>query len=193
MPSKTSVYGNNDSLETRGATWNLLRYLADHRGSSDGDTWSQLVNTSRTGQTNLAHVFGTSYMTQIRDWATSVFADDVAGVTDARFLAPSWNMRDIFPHLVNSSGTPLGRYPLAVVPLSDATPANLSIYSGGAAYLRFSVPANASGVDRLDAADAPGVAADPVHAGAHEVDTAPDERTSRQLISHRLPARWLLG
>ena len=29
-------YGDNDDLETRGATWNLLRYLADHRGTSDG-------------------------------------------------------------------------------------------------------------------------------------------------------------
>ena len=52
-PSQTSVYADNDSLETRGATWNLLRYLADHRGSSDGDTWSQLVNTRDTGRTNL--------------------------------------------------------------------------------------------------------------------------------------------
>ena len=51
-------------------------------------------------------------------------------------------MRDIFPQLVDSNGTPLGKYPLAVVPLSDASPANLSVFAGGAAYLRFSVPAN---------------------------------------------------
>ena len=185
IPSKTSVYGNNDSLETRGATWNLLRYLADHRGSSDGDTWSQLVNTSRTGQDNLSHVFGATYMTQIRDWATSVFADDIAGVTDARFLEPSWNMRDIFPQLVNSNGTPLGKYPLAVVPLSDAATANLSIYSGGAAYLRFSVPAN--GQASLDWSNraAPRVALRPVHVGADEVDGGRDGQpiaTSFQLL-----------
>lgn len=141
-PSKTSVYGNNDSLETRGATWYLLRYLADHRGTSDGDTWQQLVNTSLTGQGNLAHVFGATYMTQIRDWATTVFSDDVAGVTDTRFLEPSWNMRDIFPRLVDSNGTPLGKYPLSVIPLSDGAPSTQSVFSGGAAYFRFSVPAN---------------------------------------------------
>lgn len=141
-PSKTSVYGNNDSLETRGATWNLLRYLADHRGASDGDTWSQLVNTSLTGQQNLAHVFGATYMTQIRDWATTVFSDDIPGVTDTRFLEPSWNLRDIFPRLVDGNGTPLGKYPLSVIPLSDGVASNQSIYSGGAAYFRFSVPAN---------------------------------------------------
>jgi hypothetical protein len=140
-PSQTSVYAGNDSLETRGATWNLLRYLADHRGSSDADTWMLLDNTKLTGQQNIASVFGSNYMTQIRDWATSVFSDDIAGVTDARFLEPSWNMRSIFPRLVSSSGVPLNRFPLAVVPLTDVAPSNLSVSAGGAAYLRFSVPA----------------------------------------------------
>jgi hypothetical protein len=140
-PSQTSVYAGNDSLETRGATWNLLRYLADHRGSSDADTWLLLDNAKVTGQANLANVFGTNYLTQIRDWATSIFSDDVTGVTDARFLESSWNMRNIFPQLVSPSGVPLNRYPLSVVPLSDATPANLSVFAGGAAYLRFTVPA----------------------------------------------------
>ncbi len=98
-PAQTSPYADNDDLNTRGATWNLLRYLADHRGTSDGTTWSQLVNTPDTGQDNLAHVFGADYLTQIRDWATSVFSDDVSGVTDARFLEQSWNMRSIFPRL----------------------------------------------------------------------------------------------
>jgi hypothetical protein len=145
-PNATSVYAGNDSLETRGATWELLRYLADHRASTsnDGDTWLQLVNTETHGQANLAHVFGADYMTQIRNWATSVFSDDVPGVTDARYLQPSWNYRDIFPNLKNSAGTPLGRYPLAVVPVSDASPATLSVDAGGAAYVRFFVPAGAT-------------------------------------------------
>jgi hypothetical protein len=141
MPAQTSVYAGNDSLETRGATWNLLRYLADHRGSSDADTWSLLDNSKLTGQKNLASVFGANYMTQIRDWATSVFADDITGVTDARFLEQSWNMRSIFPRLVNGAGVPLNRFPLSVVPLSDASPANVSVFAGGAAYLRFTVAA----------------------------------------------------
>ena len=141
-PNLTSVYGSGDALETRGAIWHLLRYLADHRGSSDADTWTTLVNTTATGQQNLARVFGANYMTQIRDWATTVFTDDVPGVTDARFLESSWNMRSLFPVLVNSANQPLGRYPLAVVPVSDAAPANVTMFAGGAAYLRFSVPAN---------------------------------------------------
>jgi hypothetical protein len=142
-PSKTNVHGDNDSLETRGATWNLLRYLADHRGSSDGDVWQQLVNTNATGLQNLSKVFGANVTTSIRDWATSVFSDDVPGVTDARFLQPSWNMRSIFPQLCANSSctTRLGKYPLAVLSLNDANPVNPSIVPGGEAYIRFTVPA----------------------------------------------------
>ena len=143
-PAQTSVFVGTGSLETRGATWSLLRYLADHRGNSDADVWSSLVNTTFTGQGNLAAVFGQNYMTQVRDWATSLFADDLPGMTDARFAQPSWNMRAIFPQLVNSQGQALGRYPLTVVPVSDATPANVSVSAGAAAYIRFSVPANTS-------------------------------------------------
>lgn len=139
MPSQASPYADNDNLETRGATWNLLRYLADHQGSADGTIWSQLVNTTLTGQSNLQSVFGAGYLTQIRDWATSVFADDLPGVTDARFLSPSWNMRDVWPHLGNPA---IGTFPLSELPLSDAAPVSTSVFAGGAAYIRFHVPAN---------------------------------------------------
>lgn len=140
-PAQTSPYADNDDLNTRGATWNMLRYLADHKGSSDGTTWFQLVNSNDTGQVNLSGVFGTNYLTQIRDWATSVFSDDVPGVTDARFLEQSWNMRSIFPHLASNSGGALNKFPLTVVGLSDASPASLLVDAGGVAYLRFTVAA----------------------------------------------------
>jgi len=144
-PSLTSAYAGNDSLETRGATWYLLRFLADHRGATDADTWTRLVNTKLAGQHNLADVFGSNYMSQIRDWATSIFADDNTGVTDSRYLESSWNLRAIFPRLVNSSNQPLGIYPLKVIPISDAAGANVSIFGGAEAYFRFSVPTNGSG------------------------------------------------
>jgi hypothetical protein len=140
-PSATSVYGDNDQLETRGATWNLLRYLADHRGTADADTWRLLVNSKTAGLENVSNVFGTNYLTQIRDWATSVFADDLPGQADARFSQPSWNYRDIFPAL----GTPkIGVYPLKVLALADAAPVNVSVNAGGAAYIRFRVPAGSA-------------------------------------------------
>jgi hypothetical protein len=140
-PAQTSPYADNDDLNTRGATWNLLRYLADHHGTGDGQTFFQLTNGPDTGQVNLSHVFGADYLTQIRDWATSVFSDDVTGLTDARFLEQSWNMRSVFPGLSNGNNQALGKFPLSVVPLSDAQPANLLVNAGGVAYLRFTVPA----------------------------------------------------
>lgn len=147
-PSQTSVFSASAGtlLEARGADWNMLRYLADHHGNggSDTATWMSLVNTTSIGQQNLAKVFGTNYLTQIRDWATSVFSDDVAGVSDTRFEEPSWNMRDIFPRLVNQSGTPLNVFPLQVFPLADAAPVTTTVLAGGAAYVRFHVAAGAS-------------------------------------------------
>ena len=92
-------------------------------------------------------MFGTDYMTQIRDWATSLFSDDVNGVTDTRFLEPSWNMRSIFPSLVNSANQPLGKYPLKVIPISDASGGTVSIQAGGAAYFRFGVSSGNASID----------------------------------------------
>lgn len=146
-PNTVSVYAGNDDLETRGATWHLLRYLADHRGTSDGDTWMLLANSKTTGHHNLENVFGTDYMTQIRDWATSVFSDDITGVNDARFLEPSWNMRSIFPSLVSSTNVPLGRYPLRIIPISDAAGGNTSIQAGAAAFFRFGVSSGNASID----------------------------------------------
>ena len=87
-------------------------------------------------------------MTQIGNWAISIFADDDAGVTDARFVQSSWNMRSIFPRLADVSGTALGKYPLAVLPLSDGLPVTTTVFAGGTAYIRFSVaPGSQASID----------------------------------------------
>src|SRR5262249_27377459 len=154
-PFGTSVYGGNDSLETRGATWSLLRYLTDHASAPEATTWQALVNSTTNGQLNLARVFG-DYMTMIRNWTVSVISDDVAGVTDPRFLQQSWNYRSIFPNLVDSQGSRLGKYPLQVFPLSDQSTVNTTVFAGGVAYIRFSVPAGSqASVDWTAGAGAP--------------------------------------
>jgi hypothetical protein len=133
-PSSNSPFADNDSLATRGATWSFLRYAADHTGSDDGTTWFQLVNSTTSGVANLTNVFGSNLTTLARDWATSVFADDITA-TDARFQQPSWNMRSIFGALQSN-----GAYPLATTTLGS-TPATVTVTSGSAAYLRFAVAA----------------------------------------------------
>ena len=132
-PSKYSPYADNDSLATRGATWAFLRSAADRRGSSDGDTWYQLVNSTTTGIANLQHVFGTGVSDEIRDWATSVLTDDMTGVSSA-YQQPSWNFRSIFAALGNSV------FPISTVSLLPGTQP-VTLTDGAAAYLRFTVPA----------------------------------------------------
>jgi hypothetical protein len=141
-PSSNSPFADNDDLATRGATWSFLRYAADHTGSDDGTTWYQLVNSTTTGVANLQQVFGTGLPALARDWATSVFADDLVS-TDVRYQQPSWNLPSIFGALESN-----GAYPLATATLGTS-PMTLSVDGGSAAYLRFAVSAGQSATVQL--------------------------------------------
>jgi hypothetical protein len=134
-PDTSSVYADNDELSNRGAIWGFLRWAADHRGTSDAGTWRLLVNSTTTGLSNLQNVFGTDILQQIRDYATSLFADDLPGVTEPRALQPSWNWRTIMPAIGKDP------YPLKLMPLAANTPRSATLDGGGSAYFRFSVPA----------------------------------------------------
>ena len=131
-PSKYSPYSDNDSLETRGATWAFLRDAADRKASSDGDIWYKLVNATTSGMTNLRSVFGVGVLNQLRDWGTSVLTDDLAGV-DAAYQQPSWNFRSMFAALTSSSV-----FPISTVSLVSASQ-SITLTAGATAYLRFSV------------------------------------------------------
>jgi hypothetical protein len=136
-PSKYSVYADNDSLATRGATWAFLRDAADRKATSDGDTWFRLVNATTTGMTNLRAVFGTGVLNEIRDWGTSVLTDDMTGV-DAAYQQPSWNFRSVFAALSNSTV-----FPISTLPLSTATQ-SVKLVGGATSYLRFRVASGSS-------------------------------------------------
>jgi hypothetical protein len=151
-PSSSSPYADDDSLQTRGATWSLLRYLADRRGSSDADTWMQLDNSKTSGFANLRNVFGTDVMSQFRDWATSAITDDVN--TDATYQQPSWNIRSIYTQLFNPP------FPLQITPVVESAATNVTLVGGGAAYLRFTVPPNSQA--SLDWSGPGGVPVSPV-------------------------------
>ena len=135
-PSKYSAISDNDSLETRGATWSFLRDAADKLASSDGDIWYRLVNSTSTGLTNLRSVFGNNVVTTMRDFGTSVLTDDISSV-DAAYQQPGWNFRSIFAALGSSS------FPVTSVPLSAGT-RSISLVAGSTAYLRFSVTAGST-------------------------------------------------
>jgi hypothetical protein len=138
-PSINSPYAPNDSLATRGATWSFLRYAADHRGSSDGDTWQKLVNSTTTGLTNLQNVFGSGLQAIFRDWAVANIADDVPGSV-AEWQHPSWNFRSVYTFIPSVKA-----YPLSTVTVGDGSPLSVTLNGGGTAYVRFSVAAGKTG------------------------------------------------
>jgi hypothetical protein len=128
-PSTESPYdsteaGAND-LPTRGASWAFLRYAADRRAGDDVVLWRDLVDTDVIGFANLQQALGRDPREWIRDWATSVYTDDFVA-TEARFQQPSWRYRTFTP------------FPLVTQPLNDGFVTQLA--SGGAAFLRFTVP-----------------------------------------------------
>lgn len=138
-PTTSSPYAPDDSLWTRGATWSFLRYAADHRGSSDGDTWQKLVNSNDTGLQNLQDVFGASLTSMFRDWAIANIADDIANV-DPEWQHPSWNFRSVFDFIPS-----IKYYPLSTSTVGDGSPLAVSLKGGSAAYVRFIVPAGQVG------------------------------------------------
>jgi hypothetical protein len=154
--AKSSPIRDDDSLSTRGATWDFLRYSADRKlrtaGGQESDVWQALVNSPTTGIANLRTVFGADVGGLLRDWSVSQYVDDAVTSASADYLQPSWNWRSIYPALTNA-----GTYPLAAAAL-PTTGAAGSVIPGGAAFYRFAVPANGSasitlsGVSRAGAA-----------------------------------------
>jgi len=145
-PSTSSPYRAGDELSTRGASWSFLRYLADRRGSTDGDTFARLVNNSSIGIVNLQAVFGNDVGSLVRDWSVSQAVDDVQGVA-AELQQKSWNWHSIFGGVTASPAL----YPLPVTHMSAATSTYAgSVVPGGSAFFNFTVPANDSASFTLD-------------------------------------------
>ena len=144
-PSTSSPIRNDDSLSTRGATWDFLRYAADRKnrmGGSDASVWQALVNSTTSGIANLRQVFGPNLGMMLSDWSVSNYTDDIVPGVSADFSQPSWNWHSIYPALGGSAATP-STYPLKVTGLTT-TGASGTVIPGGSSFYRFSVAANAT-------------------------------------------------
>jgi hypothetical protein len=131
-PSTSSPYAANDSLSTRGATWSLLRYLADRSTGGDNAFFFRLVNSATTGIANLGAVYGADLAGAVRDWSASHAVDDVA-ITMDQLQQPSWNWHSVYTRLN-------GSYPLRMQAVTDGAPSPGSVVAGGAAFFRLTVP-----------------------------------------------------
>ena len=124
------------SLETSGAAWELLRYLADRSAVPERTIWNTLVNGATTGIANLATATGLDVAAAERDWAVAQYTDDAGIPVSATLQEPSWNFRSVLPGLHNDLG-----FPLAPHVLASSSPLSLRLERGGATYLRFGVSA----------------------------------------------------
>jgi hypothetical protein len=139
-PEGQSPYAPNDSLATRGAAWHFLRYAAGRQTGSEAAFYRQLVNGPAAGISNLTAALPSGALTTwLRDWAVSIFADDLASNLASQYTMPSWNFRSILPALT-IGGQQLGAYPLATRTLPNNVARRVTLAGGGSSYLRFSVP-----------------------------------------------------
>jgi len=134
-----SPIADNDSLETRGATWQLLRYAADRKGGNERDTWYALVNSTTRGLPNLQNVFGAAAFggtrPWLRDWAVANYTDDAGFAVASTYQHLSWNFRNLLPALTKNAP-----YPLKVRALTEGSTVSLKLLGGGGAgYLKFRV------------------------------------------------------
>ncbi|HUF66591.1 MAG TPA: Ig-like domain-containing protein [Gemmatimonadaceae bacterium] len=146
QPATGSSPEDWDDLETRGAIWSFLRWAADHRGNTDGDTWMQLANNPVVGISNLRDVFGADIGGRLREWAAATYIDDAQGVpqTDPTFLHPSWDFRTALLTVGSNNNV----FPLAVHNIAEGQ-STFTLVDGGAAYLRFGVPAGGNANVRI--------------------------------------------
>lgn len=156
-----SPYAPNDSLPTRGATWNFLRYAAARQGAgNEAAFFRALVNARTTGLTNLQSVLsGGTFGDYLADWSVALIADDFVAATtaalDPRYTNPAWNFRSIYPGLRIGSNVPLGVYPISARTLNTNVPQRLALAGGTSSYIRFAITAGRTALITLGANGAP--------------------------------------
>jgi hypothetical protein len=133
-----SPYQLNDSLATRGATWNLLRWALDQSPNPNNTYLKALVDAPTEGKPNFDQVFAGvgGLLGGTRQEVIANFFDDSGIPIAAQYSFPSWNFRDLLPHL----GSP---FPLTPKQLLPGAQPSYNLVGGGSGYLRFRVNAGA--------------------------------------------------
>ena len=151
-PGGNSPYAADDSLATRGATWQFLRYAVDRTGGDEASMFKALANSRVLGFQNLNAVLGGNALNLARDWSVAQYADDANIGQNLRtsYQFASWNYRDLFASFRNSPG-----FPLKVTPLTTGGTVQSPLVAGGATYLRFAAAPAAPATVRLSASGGP--------------------------------------
>jgi hypothetical protein len=132
-----SPMAGNDQLATRGASWALLRYVADRAGAVDGDLWRRLVDGRNTGAANLADALAGSGLTvtsALKDWSAAVAVDDLDTAIAPALTQPSWQFSTSMDLLGYRPGP-------ATFALRDGRPLSFQVRAGGSVYFVFGLDA----------------------------------------------------
>ena len=148
-PDTASLMGPPNSLPTRGAIWNFLRYASDRSTATDQQFWFDLVNGTVAGIDNLNDVLGGDLALEwMRDWTVSVYADDAVAGIDPRFQVSTWNLRSIY------ESSTLRRFPLRVTTLGDGDALDFDLSAGGTAFSTFGVTTDGRAAIHVEAGGA---------------------------------------
>ena len=140
-PDVNAPYSPQDSLATRGGSWQLLRYVLDLMPNNQNTYLRALVDAPTSGIPNFNLQFGSVFGTvtaAVRQQVIAQFFDNSGLTIDPKYAFPSWNYRDVLPALSSNNGL----FPLRTKPLVQGTPVTFSLTGGGAGYARFHVNAS---------------------------------------------------
>lgn len=120
-PARSSFMGS-DLLETRGAAWLFLRYLADRRGGDERAFWTTLVKDADiSGLANIERALGEDPRPWVADWAAALYLDDSGVNAPPEYQISSWDFRSLYPSANDLwPGTFYAQYPLKVYTLLTA-------------------------------------------------------------------------
>jgi hypothetical protein len=147
-PGLNSPYAENDSLPTRGSTYELLRYSMDESAQPNSVYLHALINTQNTGIVNYNTVFAGTFpniFTAVQQQVLANFFGGSGIAVDPKYAFPSWNYRDVIGNGLNKKVNPLTMQSLA----GSAT---FGLTGGGVGYGRFSVASGGTGSIVISAA-----------------------------------------
>lgn len=125
-----SPTNSEDLLETRGAAWAFLRYLADHTERGDAELLRALVNSRIAGFENLEAVLDEDPIDWLQRWGISVYTDDIVAGDAPLLQQPSWDFRSMLP-------AAYGAFRLDVQSIGSGETLELDLMSGTSGYIRF--------------------------------------------------------
>jgi hypothetical protein len=141
-PGTNSPYAQNDSLATRGATYQLLRYSLDESPGTNSSYLHSLVNSQTTGIVNFNAVFGGTFpdiFTAVQQQVLANFFGGSGIAIDPKYSFPSWDYRDVIGNgLLQHPANPLAMTTLAGTTASTS----FTLTGGGVGYARFGIATN---------------------------------------------------